>query len=149
VGAVLVVTWLVGCGGSHGLDGGVDDDVPAMDAPIEDDTPSPAEDVREAGVDADSCEGYEQGYTICPGDTRMCCGGTWWHFVDGPCLPGIDAGGTGDAGGPCAIDPHAAGCPCDVEGDVYCTVSSWRMECTGGVWTNRLHIACCMGETTD
>lgn len=144
---MMVIGWLlIGCGGSHGLDGGMGDGAPEMDAPFEGDGPGSAEDVGEAEADADSCAGYEQGYTICPGDTRMCCGGTWWHFRDGPCWAPVSGR---DAGPPCLADPHAAGCPCDTEGDIYCTPFTWRMECAGGVWTHRLHIACCMGEETD
>ena len=102
----------------------------------------------DGGGDANACEGVEQGYTICPGDTRMCCDGSWRRFFDGPCWGAPDAGGA-DAGPPCVVNPQEAGCPCTVEGDVYCTPTTWRRECAGGVWTERANIGCCMGEYTD
>lgn len=131
----LWLSMLLGCGGSHGLDGGdgidggtIEGDGGAMDV-----APS---------FDADSCAGYEEGYTICPGDTRTCCGGTWRHYFDGACWDVPDVGVV-DAGSPCDRDATSPGCPCATEGEIACPMFDWQRVCTAGVWAERFPIVCC------
>jgi hypothetical protein len=114
--------------GSDPIDAGSD----ASSAPIDTGT--------DAGM---SCDGTPEGtFTCTPG--HQCCGGQWVTFVDGPCFP-RDAG-TLDAGpADCTASPHAIGCPCPTEGATECRAYQSSLRCTGGVWTDLVNVACCVG----
>lgn len=89
-----------------------------------------------------SCEGLAQGSFVCTPLFRQCCDGQWYVATDGPCFP-RDAG-FADAGPPdCVVSPTAVGCPCDTEGAAMCRAFQSSIECTGGVWTDLVNIACC------
>lgn len=129
----MVLVWLTACGGGGGVDAGMDGGVPIIEEAAVD-TPSDT---------GESCEGMPEGTTVCSVDTRTCCGGYWRHYLDGVCLPGIDAGSEVDAGGPCSADPEAPGCPCSTEGAISCPLFRYRRVCEGGAWAEDFGVVCC------
>ena len=113
--------------GGGALDGGIDTDAPDAMAPDAVATDAVA-------TDAAACSG--EGHFECAGTTRMCCGGVWRAFTDGPCWPP-------DGGAPDCADGPAPGCPCTEEGVVECRSFRTSVTCTGGVWTEMPGVACC------